>query len=178
MGTGRSALAGEARANKQRDLSIIPPHFRAGPPPRRYLFTNADIPAMELIFHRQRHRFACSSGMRARVNFAYGQDDTRNPVLFDISIEIPSGQFLVMTGPENRARDDLADPDRRATRLAQQEASLVSFSTILTGVGRYLAAVDSVYVDGDGRPRLKSQSRRGLVESSCCRCYLACDAEF
>ena len=33
-----------------------------------------------------------------------GQDDARNLILFDISIEIPSGQFLVMTGPENRVR--------------------------------------------------------------------------
>jgi putative ABC transport system ATP-binding protein len=41
------------------------------------------------------------------VNFAYGKGDARNPVLFDISIEIPSGQFVVMTGPSGSGKTTL-----------------------------------------------------------------------
>jgi putative ABC transport system ATP-binding protein len=46
--------------------------------------------------------------VRARgVSFAYGQGDARNQVLFDISIEIPPGQLVVMTGPSGSGKTTL-----------------------------------------------------------------------
>ena len=33
------------------------------------------------------------------VNFAYGEGDARNQVLFDISLAVAPGQLVVMTGP-------------------------------------------------------------------------------
>src|SRR5271165_4677466 len=41
------------------------------------------------------------------VNFAHGQGNARNQVLFDISIEIPPGQFVVMTGPSGSGKTSL-----------------------------------------------------------------------
>lgn len=41
------------------------------------------------------------------ISFAYGQGDARNQVLFDISIEIPPGQFVVMTGPSGSGKTTL-----------------------------------------------------------------------
>ena len=46
--------------------------------------------------------------LRAKgINFAYGQGNARNQVLFDISIEIPPGQFVVMTGPSGSGKTTL-----------------------------------------------------------------------
>lgn len=39
-----------------------------------------------------------------RLDFFYGQGDARNQVLFDISIDVPPGQFLVMTGPSGSGK--------------------------------------------------------------------------
>jgi putative ABC transport system ATP-binding protein len=41
------------------------------------------------------------------INFAYGRGDARTQVLFDISIEIPPGQFVVMTGPSGSGKTTL-----------------------------------------------------------------------
>jgi len=41
------------------------------------------------------------------ISFAYGQGESRNPVLFDISIEIPPGQLVVMTGPSGSGKTTL-----------------------------------------------------------------------
>ena len=41
------------------------------------------------------------------INFAYGWGDARPQVLFDISIEIPPGQFAVMTGPSGSGKTTL-----------------------------------------------------------------------
>jgi putative ABC transport system ATP-binding protein len=41
------------------------------------------------------------------INFAYGKGDSYNQVLFDISIEIPPGQFVVMTGPSGSGKTTL-----------------------------------------------------------------------
>jgi putative ABC transport system ATP-binding protein len=41
------------------------------------------------------------------IDFAYGQGDSRNQVLFDISIEIPPGQLVVMTGPSGSGKTTL-----------------------------------------------------------------------
>ena len=41
------------------------------------------------------------------INFAYGRGDARTQVLFDISIEIPPGQFAVMTGPSGSGKTTL-----------------------------------------------------------------------
>ena len=41
------------------------------------------------------------------INFDYGQGDSRNQVLFDISIEIPPGQLVVMTGPSGSGKTTL-----------------------------------------------------------------------
>jgi putative ABC transport system ATP-binding protein len=41
------------------------------------------------------------------LNFAYGQGDSRNQVLFDVSIEIPPGQLVVMTGPSGSGKTTL-----------------------------------------------------------------------
>jgi putative ABC transport system ATP-binding protein len=41
------------------------------------------------------------------LDFFYGQSDARNQVLFDISIEIPPGQFVVMTGPSGSGKTTL-----------------------------------------------------------------------
>ena len=41
-----------------------------------------------------------SPAVRAEgIDFAYGQGTARNQVLFDVSIEVPPGQLVVMTGP-------------------------------------------------------------------------------
>jgi ABC transporter len=46
--------------------------------------------------------------VRARgISFAYGQGDACNQVLFDISIEIPPGQFVVMTVPSGSGKTTL-----------------------------------------------------------------------
>jgi putative ABC transport system ATP-binding protein len=41
------------------------------------------------------------------LDFHYGQGDSRNQVLFDISIEIPPGQLVVMTGPSGSGKTTL-----------------------------------------------------------------------
>jgi putative ABC transport system ATP-binding protein len=41
------------------------------------------------------------------VNFAYGRGDARTQVLFDISIEIPPGPFVVVTGPSGSGKTTL-----------------------------------------------------------------------
>jgi putative ABC transport system ATP-binding protein len=38
------------------------------------------------------------------VDFSYGQGESRNQVLFDIAIEIPPGQLVVMTGPSGSGK--------------------------------------------------------------------------
>jgi putative ABC transport system ATP-binding protein len=51
-----------------------------------------------------------SSGPAVRaegVDFFYGQGDARNQVLFDIFIEIPPGQLVVMTGPSGSGKTTL-----------------------------------------------------------------------
>jgi len=41
------------------------------------------------------------------LDFHYGRDESRNQVLFDISIEIPAGQLVVMTGPSGSGKTTL-----------------------------------------------------------------------
>ena len=41
------------------------------------------------------------------VDFAYGQGDSRNPALFDVSIEVPAGEFVVLTGPSGSGKTTL-----------------------------------------------------------------------
>jgi len=41
------------------------------------------------------------------IDFHYGHNESRNQVLFDISIEIPSGQLVVMTGPSGSGKTTL-----------------------------------------------------------------------
>jgi putative ABC transport system ATP-binding protein len=43
----------------------------------------------------------------AAIDFHYGQGESRNQVLFDISIEIPPGQLVVMTGPSGSGKTTL-----------------------------------------------------------------------
>jgi putative ABC transport system ATP-binding protein len=38
------------------------------------------------------------------IDFAYGQGTARNQVLFDVSIEVPPGQLVVMTGPSGSGK--------------------------------------------------------------------------
>ncbi|HVB18059.1 MAG TPA: ATP-binding cassette domain-containing protein [Stellaceae bacterium] len=41
------------------------------------------------------------------VNFAYGEGDARNPVLFDIGLHVMPGQLVVMTGPSGSGKTTL-----------------------------------------------------------------------
>jgi putative ABC transport system ATP-binding protein len=41
------------------------------------------------------------------IGFSYGENESRNQVLFDISIQIPSGQLVVMTGPSGSGKTTL-----------------------------------------------------------------------
>ena len=51
---------------------------------------------------------ASAPAVRAEaIDFHYGQGDSRNQVLFDISIEIPPGQLVVMTGPSGSGKTTL-----------------------------------------------------------------------
>jgi putative ABC transport system ATP-binding protein len=46
-----------------------------------------------------------SPAVRAEaIDFAYGQGTARNQVLFDVSIEVPPGQLVVMTGPSGSGK--------------------------------------------------------------------------
>ena len=42
-----------------------------------------------------------------RVNFAYGEGEAKNPVLFDIGLDVQPGQLVVMTGPSGSGKTTL-----------------------------------------------------------------------
>ena len=51
---------------------------------------------------------ATAPAVRAEgIDFHYGQNESRNQVLFDISLEIPSAQLVVMTGPSGSGKTTL-----------------------------------------------------------------------